>query len=223
MLSSVYQQASDGGTRNAEVGVGKPAVRSKPRTAIANPQLIDPENRLLWRMNRRRLDFEAMRDSFLAASGQLDRLMGGPPVDLLASPYSKRRSVYAFIDRQNLPGLFRVFDFANPDAHSPGRFNTTVPQQALFLMNSPFVIEQARQVASRQEVTQAAEAGGKVKALYELIFGRDAMDREIARGVAFIQIESAEEKPAESAGKALNAWERYAQALLLSNEFMFFD
>ena len=65
------------------------------------------------------------------------------------APYSKRRAVYGFIDRQNLPGLFRTFDFASPDTHSPQRYTTTVPQQALFMMNSPFVIEQARALASK--------------------------------------------------------------------------
>ena len=82
------------------------------------------ENRLLSRMNRRRLDFEALRDSLLTVTGQLDTTMGGPSVEITSAPFSGRRSVYAFIDRQNLPGLLRTFDFANPDTHSPQRFIT---------------------------------------------------------------------------------------------------
>ncbi|MGV3533334.1 MAG: PSD1 and planctomycete cytochrome C domain-containing protein, partial [Chthoniobacteraceae bacterium] len=114
MLSSTYQQSSD---------VADEVVQK------------DPENRLLTRMNRRRLDFEAMRDSLLLVAGQLDPKMGGHAEQLTEPPYSKRRAVYGFIDRQNLPGTFRTFDFASPDTTSPQRYSTTVPQQALFMLN----------------------------------------------------------------------------------------
>ncbi len=102
---------------------------------------MDPENRLLWRMNRRRLDFEATRDALLFAAGDIDLSVGGPAVDITGMPFPKRRTLYARIERQNLPGLFRAFDFASPDNHSPQRFTTTVPQQALYLLNGPFVAE----------------------------------------------------------------------------------
>ena len=127
MLSSTYQQRSD------------------PRPTRLER---DPENRLLWRFNRQRLDFESMRDSLLAVSGALDPAIGGPPASITEPPFSTRRTVYGFIDRQNLDGLYRTFDFAVPDATSPRRFVTTVPQQALFLMNSPFLHEQARRLAA---------------------------------------------------------------------------
>ncbi|HEY1784256.1 MAG TPA: PSD1 and planctomycete cytochrome C domain-containing protein, partial [Pirellulales bacterium] len=104
----------------------------------------DPANLLLARMNRRRLDLEAMRDSLLAVAGTLDRAVGGPAVDMFSQPFTQRRTIYGQVERQNLPGLFRTFDFANPDTHSAQRFTTIVPQQALFLLNSPFVVEQAR-------------------------------------------------------------------------------
>ena len=129
MLSNTYQQQSDPRPDGLE---------------------RDPENRLLWRFNRQRLDFEAMRDSVLAVSGAL-----GPDVRRAARrrstepPFSSRRTLYGFIDRQNLDGVYRTFDFAVPDATSPRRFVTTVPQQALFLMNSPFLHEQARRLSSR--------------------------------------------------------------------------
>ena len=109
----------------------------------------DPENRLLWRANRRRLDLESYRDSLLAIAGRLDEKMGGPSVSLTDAPFSTRRSVYGFIERQNLPAFFRTFDFANPNNHTAERPLTTTPQQALFLMNSPFAIEQATHLASR--------------------------------------------------------------------------
>ena len=112
---------------------------------------VDPENRLLWRANRRRLDLESLRDSLLAVAGRLEEKMGGPSISLTDPPFSTRRSVYGFIERQNLPAFFRTFDFANPNTHTPERPQTTAPQQALFLMNSPFVIEQATYLASRSE------------------------------------------------------------------------
>src|SRR3989440_1788852 len=97
-----------------------------------------------------------MGDPLLAAAGKLDPRVGGLPVDLESEPLSARRTIYGLIDRQNLPAVFRTFDFANPDTSSQCRFHTTVPQQALFLMNSPFVIEQARSLAQRAEVKRAA-------------------------------------------------------------------
>ena len=100
---------------------------------------IDPENRLLWRANRRRLDLESLRDSLLLAAGRLDQTIGGPSVQLTTEPFATRRAVYGFIERQNLPAFFRTFDFANPNTHTPERPQTVAPQQALFLMNSPFV------------------------------------------------------------------------------------
>jgi hypothetical protein len=95
-------------------------------------------------MNRRRLDFEALRDTLLAAGGNLDLTVGGRAVEITGNDPAARRTVYGFIDRQNLPGLFRTFDLANPDTTSPQWFATTVPQQALYLMNSPFVLRQAQ-------------------------------------------------------------------------------
>ncbi|MEX1097952.1 MAG: PSD1 and planctomycete cytochrome C domain-containing protein [Planctomycetales bacterium] len=119
---------------------------------------IDPENRLLWRMNRRRLDLEALRDGLLAAGGALDSTLGGPSISLTDAPFTPRRTVYGFIDRQNLPGLFRTFDFASPDAHTPQRHLTTVPQQGLFLLNSPFVLEQAERAAGDGDVASSDDA-----------------------------------------------------------------
>ena len=109
----------------------------------------DPENRLLSRMNRRRMDFEAMRDSTVFVGGGMDERQGGQSAaDLLQKPYSSRRAVYGKVVRQNIPGVFRTFDVANPSIHSPKRPETTVPQQALFAMNSDFIQQQARAAAA---------------------------------------------------------------------------
>jgi cytochrome c553 len=147
----------------------------------------DPDNTLVWKFNRRRLDFEATRDSLLAVSGALDLKMGGPSVEITTEPFSARRSVYAFIERQNLPGLFRTFDFAGPDTATPQRHVTTVPQQALFLMNSPFVRQQARRLLARPEVAGAGAASDRIPALYRLVYGRAPTAEEAELGRAFVE------------------------------------
>jgi hypothetical protein len=195
LLSATYQQSSQ--------------VTTSAETA-------DPDNRLVSRMNRQRLDFEALRDTLLALSGKLDPDLGGLPVDIEHEPFSSRRTIYAFIERQNLPGLFRTFDFANPDTSNQGRFHTTVPQQALFLMNGPFVIEQARALAQRPEVTVATSPTEKVNALYRLAFQRLPYRDELQLGTRFVSTGT-------TSGSSLSPLEQYAQVLLLSNELVFVD
>jgi hypothetical protein len=170
----------------------------------------DPENRLIWRANRKRLTFEATRDALLAVAGRLDGSMFGRPVDLFASPYTTRRTVYGFIDRQDLPQTLRAFDFANPDQSTPERAETTVPQQALFMMNSPFVIEQAKAVT--QHIANVTDTTPRLIELYHRVYQRDPSAAELDMGRRYLG-----DKPDP------DAWARYAQALLLSNEFVFVD
>jgi hypothetical protein len=166
VLSSVYQQSSNHDARWAQ---------------------IDPNNQWLWRMNRRRINLEGMRDSLLAVSGKLDLTAGGRAVDITSEPFSARRTVYGFIERQNLPGMFRTFDFANPDTTSPQRFSTTVPQQALYMLNSPFVVQQARQLVLRPEFKAQKSDGDRVKTLYQLAYQRDPASDEIDIAVKFLR------------------------------------
>ena len=137
---------------------------------------LDPENNLLSHMNRRRADFEALRDSMLAVSNHLDPQLGGPSVKITEQPFPNRRTVYAFIDRQNLPGVFRTFDFAGPDTHAPVRFETNVPQQALFLLNSPFVIEQAETLTKS---IPAGDVANRLRHLYHTVLQRDPTESEL--------------------------------------------
>ncbi len=146
----------------------------------------DPLNRLWWKFNRRRLEFEAIRDSLLAVSGALDTEMGGRSVPINDPPFPPRRTVYGYIDRLSLDVVYRTFDFASPDASSPRRLVTTVPQQALFLMNSPFVIEQSRRLASRIVQTRATHEERNSQR-YQNLFGREPDTKERALGVAFIR------------------------------------
>src|SRR5438270_4275279 len=117
-------------------------------------------------MNRQRLDFEATRDTLLAVAGSLDGKIGGPPVKDILAPDATRRTIYGFVDRLNLPGLFRTFDFPSPDATSPQRTATTVAPQALFLMNNPFAIVMSRKLLERPEIINAKEPERRMERLY---------------------------------------------------------
>lgn len=177
---------------------------------------IDPENRLYWKMNRRRLEFEPLRDSILSVAGNLDSTLYGKPVELLQHPFVNRRSIYGFIDRQDLPNLFRVFDLANPDQSAARRIRTTVPQQSLFMMNSRFVMEQARHLVKSIPENQSAQA--RIAGLYQTVLQRNPTESELSIGLEFIRSSSP-----KLGDKNLGRWQRYAQLLLFTNEFEFID
>jgi len=148
---------------------------------------VDPDNQYLWRANRKRLDFEAMRDAMLVAGGEIDVTVGGKPEDLTEVPFTTRRTVYGFIDRVNLDPIFSTFDFATPDQSTPERAETMVPQQALFAMNHPFVIEQAQKLAESSDFQVQQTPQAKVRFLYRHLFGREATSEEIRLTVNFIE------------------------------------
>ncbi len=152
-----------------------------------NPQLVDPENRLLWRQNRQRLEWEAMHDALLAAVGNLDATIGGRPVQLFKEPYPKRRAVYAYIDRQNLPGTLRTFDFASPDLMNAQRSTTSVPQQALFMMNSPFVIAQAETLTAAPDFASTQPEERHVQMLYDRVLARKATPAEVKSAIDYVR------------------------------------
>jgi hypothetical protein len=178
MLSAAYRQASGD---------------------VEEARRIDPENLLLWRMNRRRLEIEALRDSMLAAAGRLSPEMGGRPFLLTAQPSEPRRTVYGFVERGRVPAAFLAFDFASPDQHAPMRYVTTVPQQALYFLNSPFVAEQAAHLAGR---VNRADPNEGIREMYRRVFGRDPEAAEREAGLRFLQAGGGE----EAAGPAASAW-----------------
>ncbi|MDF1814513.1 MAG: PSD1 and planctomycete cytochrome C domain-containing protein [Verrucomicrobiales bacterium] len=148
---------------------------------------LDPENQLLWKARIRRLDFEAMRDSILSAAGTLDKAMGGRAVEIIAPPYSPRRTVYARIDRVNLDNLFATFDFPSPAQSAPRRPQTMVPQQALYGMNDEFAILQARRLTGFASETEDEKVRrGRINNLYQRVFQRDASPGEIKLGSEFL-------------------------------------
>jgi cytochrome c553 len=228
LLSSVYQQSSANNPRFAQV---------------------DPNNRLLWRANIRRLEFEALRDSLLVIGGALDETMYGRPVNLDKEPYSTRRTIYGRIDRSDVADVLINFDFANPDLPSGRRHETTVPQQALFLMNSPLVVEQAKKLVAIADFQNCKDDSARIRFLYEKIYQRPPRADETALGLEFIsqtpdpskvvaedppvQKISNDDRKQKRAAKEmrkgggprkrepLKAWEEYAHALLQANEASF--
>ena len=175
----------------------------------------DPTNRLLWRFSPRRVDFEALRDGVLAVAGDLDLTMGGRPVELFeGAKTSPRRAVYGYVDRYDLDPTFRTFDFPNPDISAPLRPSTTVPQQALFLLNSPFLLDEAKHLAARPDLAALPDLDARIARLHLDLLGRPAEAHEVTLGRQFI--ESASLPPAPDAP---SAWELYAQVLLMTNEF----
>lgn len=186
--------------------------RQKSRVADASggkAQIVDPENRWLWRMNRRRLDVEAWRDAMLACSGQLKTAIGGRSVKLDGRT-NHRRTLYGTIHRREMPAMLRLHDFPDPTAHSPRRVATTTSLQALFVLNSPLLSTQSAALAKRLQRERPGDVTDQIQRAYQLLFGREATAAEVSLGREFL-----------SAGGT--AWPHYAQVLLGSNEFLFVD
>jgi hypothetical protein len=227
MLSAAYQQSAAWDGRAARV---------------------DPDDRLLWRMPRRRLEAEALRDALLAAAGSLDRRAGGPEAaDALwkkaevldakrgfapnrmqtNDPYydTPRRSVYLPVVRNALPDVLALFDAADPNAVSAVRNDTTVPAQALFLLNNPLVRSQALRLAQSLLADAKADDGGRVGSAHLRALGRPATDDQVHEALAYLDSYAATAQATGQSGHdaRLAAWQSYCQALFCSNEFLYID
>jgi hypothetical protein len=215
LLSDAYQRES---SSHGEEGI-QAAERSKN----------DPGNRWLWKMPKHRLTWEELRDMWLATSDQLGQGIGGPSVDALDSNPSalSRRTVYAFVDRQYLPLVFQMFDFANPDMHTPVRSETIVPQQALFQLNHPLVAASCRAISSAvaRDATAAAPSDDAfVVGLYQRVYQRSPTPAEVAMAMEFLVTASLQPPEGQtSAGAQLGPREQLAQVLLISNEAIFLE
>lgn len=188
VLSATYGQSSD---------VHSPGVDS------------DPGNRLRWRMPRRRLSIEAYRDAILSVTGSLDSKLGGRSIDPQDAA-SSRRTVYSKVSRLGLNPMLARFDFPDPNAHSPGRHETTTPLQKLFLLNSPFLVHYSAMLAE-----QAQQAGTsdpeRITFAYRLLFGRKPSHTELRLAQDFV------------ASDNKDRWSSLAQTLLISNEMFMLD
>ncbi len=218
---------------------------------------VDPTNQWLSHFNIQRLDFEQVRDTLMTVSGELDDSeVGGRPFvianqssavtrkaptaadigNLKTNP--NRRTVYAMIDRAALPEVFNTFDFANPDMSTGERVLTTVPQQALFMMNSPFIAEQVRAIHERKDFPKDGADEDRVRFLYQAVYQRPPSAKEIELARVFLNSDpstattesasvlsktagSPAQKGATPTPKLLTPLERYTQVVLLSNELMY--
>ena len=189
MTSTVYQQES----RDRTDALGK-----------------DPENRLLWKMNRRRLEFEAMHDSILSDSRQLDSTMGGPAVPLFSN--KNRRAIYGYVDRLDFPSLLTTFDVPNPAGTTPQRNTTTVAPQALFLMNGPMLRDAAKRIEAFKEVRDESQANKKIQALYRVLFQRQPAEHETKLASDYLGDHPDQERLID-----------FIHGLMMTNEFAFVD
>ncbi len=188
VLSQTYQQSSEIDPRKSE---------------------LDPSNTLFWRMPRRRMSVEAYRDAVLASTGRLDRNLGGKSIQP-DDPKASKRTLYASVSRLDLNPMLARFDFPDPNAHSAMRFETTTPLQKLFLLNSPFLSENARRLAERLDGFGGSQHS-KIEHAYQVLFARKPSQHEYALAEEFL------------AGGDSQAWQHYAQALLISSEMFIID
>ena len=176
----------------------------------------DPENRLFGRANRRRLEAEAIRDAMLSVSGKLSDERGGPlfPASLAADYGFKHtatcRSVYLPVFRNALPELFDAFDFADPSTVTGRRNASTVAPQALFMMNNPFAVDQAKHAAARLLSEKITDEDSRITRAYRLALGRLPTDGERAVATKFLE-------------KNPNAWAAVFQSLFASADFRYVE
>lgn len=194
---AVFLMEHDWSTKKLVAHIMTSQAWRRSSSASAELQKKDPENRYYARSNRHRKNLEAWRDTTLQASGRLDRQLGGRPVKIHEAPFPSRRSIYGLVERQNPPSFFRIFDF--PDSNQPvvRRAATTTPNQALYLMNSPFLHGEAKATAAA--VSSVAESG-RVAALYERILQRAPSASELATAREFLG------GPGASESQSAGAW-----------------
>jgi Protein of unknown function (DUF1549)/Protein of unknown function (DUF1553)/Planctomycete cytochrome C len=200
ITSATYQQKSGFRVQGSEKA-GPFSLNPEPRTL--NPSSVDPENTLLWRMNSRRLEIEAYRDTLLRLSGRLDERMYGPSDDL-QSPRNVRRTVYGRVSRGRANSLLKNYDFPDAMQSAGGRDLTITPLQQLFVMNSAFMHEAAAELAAA--VAPEPDNRARLRSLFRKTLGREPTPREMELALDFLP------------GGTI---EQYAQALLSTNEEIF--
>jgi hypothetical protein len=199
--------------------------------------LADPDNRYFWRKPRRRLEAEAIRDTVLSVSGQLDKTLGG---SLLTTPnndyvtndqsgngarYSEpRRSLYMPIIRNALFDMFQAFDYGDPSIVNAKRATTTVAPQALYILNSPFVQEQAGKYAERLLAENRGDTQKRIQEAYLWAYGRPITYGEMTRATRYItQMSAALEKRVPAEKREVRVWKSFCHALMAANEFIYID
>jgi hypothetical protein len=175
---------------------------------------IDPTNTWLWRANAKRLSIEQLRDSVLAVSGQLDTRLKGHAKPLWGPDHTRRRSIYGVINRLNVDPTLRAFDFPSPGATADRRVESSMPQQSLFALNSPFIIEQAAALVADLQLSDSMSATDRANAVFRRVYHRDPTEAEHRRLGHFLGLMET---------RKTDPWPLLAQSLLISNEFLYVD
>ena len=153
---------------------------------------IDGANKFLWRMNMRRLEWEALRDSMMSVSRSLANRAGGQAENIMTFKAQNIRSVYGFLDREKIPGALKSFDFPSPQVSCEARIKTVVPQQGLFLMNSKLVTDCSKSISANLKADNSTE--NKIKDLFKKTLSRLPSDKELSSAVNFISVNEAKFK-----------------------------
>lgn len=191
VLSATYRQSSQGSAAN---------------------EALDQANTNLWRMERRRLSIEQYRDSVLAVAGTLNR-EGGKSQEL-DDAVSVQRTVYSKVSRRELNKTLMLFDYPDANVHAARRSSSTTPTQKLFILNSPFMLAQAKALAARLLAVKGDDAA-RIRHAYALIFAREPEAQELQFAHEFLAQTAAD--------TGMTGWEQLAQALLATNEMLYVD
>ena len=198
----------------------------------------DPDNRSVWRMNRRRMEAEVIRDSLLAVSGQLDvtrgvPLLGDKVFTILSAAdlsdpalyQSNRRSIYLPVLRSGLYDVFVAFDFPDPAVVSGKRANTTVAPQALFMMNANLMSDSAAAMSNRLLALSQVSPTERLRSLYEQAYAREPNEEELAEWLQFIDRyrNAAPNSSADPDALERQIWQAVGRVLLSSNEFVYVE
>jgi hypothetical protein len=204
----------------------------------AKAAAIDPENKLRWRMDRRRLEAEAIRDALFFVSGKLDRKMGGSLLNFKDRAYvtstanadtvdyaTPRRAVYVPVIRSALYDVYTAFDFGDPTVMNGDRPSTTVAPQALFVMNGKLVLENAKALAATLLARTEVDDTGRIRHAYETCYARPATPAEIGRARAFLARLDATYQATvpDPAQRRLRAWQSLCKSLMAASEFIYVD
>ncbi|MDA1052921.1 MAG: DUF1553 domain-containing protein [Planctomycetota bacterium] len=241
MTSTVYRQVSQRGRGGDKERGGQteqqPSVSPSPPLSLSpspplSPSSADPDNRLLWRMNLRRLDAESLRDSVIAVSGQANHMIGGPPIMLRATPSGlqtvvnqDRRSIYLLARRSNPVTFLSVFDYPIIDVNCTLRSTSATPLQSLTMINSEFLTASASQLARRVETLVGSDAplAKKIKTAYWLTLSRNSSDTEVKAAEVHLQHLQQLYEASGGADAAQRSFENFVHMLLCSSEFLYID
>jgi mono/diheme cytochrome c family protein len=215
MLSSTYQMSTKYDARAAS---------------------LDPDNQLLWRFNRKRLEAEAIRDSIFFVSGQLDRTKGGSMLNLPDRAYvtttesgqtvnydAPRRAVYLPVVRAAVYDVYTAFDFGDPTVMNGDRPSTTVAPQALFMLNAPIVLSATKAKAETLLKDTKKSDLDRIVTIFRTCYGRKPTASEISRSREYLKKFKAAYERANSKTPELNAWQSLCKSVIASNEFIYVE